>query len=125
MTNGLPYRFDVPAQCRTNRIYGVFLNQAAYDGDLRMEDTEAGGTAIFNDFGQVIAEATSHHETLVSANIPMAEYRKTHSIPIIRKDLFKKIWEDYECKVPPNTYLDSLPQNKMDQIERLKKVYRW
>jgi len=125
MTNGLPYQWDVPAQCRTNRMYGVFLNQATYDGDLRMEDTDAGGTAVFDDLGQVMAEATSHHETLVSANIPLAQYRKTHSIPIIRKDLFKKIWKDYECKYPPNQYSGWLPGNKLDQIEHFRNVARW
>jgi predicted amidohydrolase len=125
MTNGLSFRFDVPTQCRTNQMYGIFINQAVYDCDVRLEDSEAGGSAIFDNWGKILAEATSHHETLVSANIPLAEYRKTHSIPIVRKGLFKKIWEDYECKIPPNTYLKSLPQNKVDQIERLKKEYRW
>ena len=125
MTNGRPFRFEVPALCYANRFYGVFVNQAVYEGDRRPADTDGGGTAVFDDTGKMIAEATSLHETIVSVNIPIATFRKTHSIPVVRKALFECVWAEYECKYPPNSYLDHLPKSKMDALEQLRKIARW
>jgi len=125
MTGGYSYRFDVPAQCRTNQIYGVFVNQSAYAGDIRFEDDGAGGSAIFDSMGKVMAEAHSPMEMMISANIPIASFRKTHSIPALYKELYWHLWEEYESKYPPNSYLARLPQSKMDALEQLGKIARW
>lgn len=126
MTGGLPERGDVPAQCRMNQMWGIFANQSMYASEDRFHDNASGGSAVFNEMGHLVAEASSCHETLVSATIPLAEFRKTHSIPIIRKELYQKIWDGYQTKYPPNQYLkDGLPEDKADQIQRLKKIARW
>jgi predicted amidohydrolase len=126
MTGGLPEREDVPAQCRMNRMWGIFVNQSMYAAEDRFHDNGSGGSAVFDDMGHLVAEASSNHETLVSATIPLAEYRKTHSVPIIRKELYQKLWEEYQTKYPPNQYLkDGVPKDKVDQIQRLKKIARW
>lgn len=126
MTGGLPERADVPAQCRMNRMWGIFVNQSMYLSGERFHDSASGGSAIFNDMGELVAEVSSCHETQVTATIPLAQYRRSHSVPIFRKELYQRIWEKYEGKYPPNQYLkDGLPKDKVDQIQRLKNIARW
>ncbi|MEW6142808.1 MAG: nitrilase-related carbon-nitrogen hydrolase [Chloroflexota bacterium] len=125
MTSGGPYRFDLPALCATNQIYGIFVNQSVYDGDVRREDERAGGTAIFDETGKTVAEASSHHETLVSANIPIASFRKRHALPVIRKEMFEPLWNSYIDKYPPNSFLKSLPNNNVESIEHYRSIARW
>lgn len=126
MTGGLPERGDVPAECRINQMWGIFVNQSMYPCEDRFHDNGSGGSAVFDDMGRLISEASSNHETLVSATIPLAEYRKTHSIPIVRKELYKRVWDEYQTKYPPNQYLvDGVPKDKIDQIQRLKKIAKW
>ena len=126
MTGGMPERDDVPAQCRMNRMWGIFVNQSMYMSDDKFHDGASGGSAIFDDMGKMVAEVNSNHETLISTNIPLAEYRKSHSVPIFRKELYQKIWEEYVGKYPPNQYSkDGRPKDKIDQIQRLKNIARW
>lgn len=125
-TSGVFRQFDVPVQCATNKIYGIFINQAVYEGDCRFEDANSGGSAIFDDAGNTVVEVRSHHETMASATIPMASFRKRHSIPTVYKDLFMPQWDKYQCKFAPNGYLtESLPTNKRESIAHYQKIARW
>lgn len=126
MTAGASIRFDVPVLCATNKIYGIFVNQSiSPKNEAFFEDMGAGGSAVFDESGRMIAEASSANETIVETMIPIAAFRKRHSIPVIRKELFERVYAEYVPKYQPNTFLQYLPKDIPDSIEHYRKIARW
>ncbi len=124
---GVPiYRIELQGQCASSGMYGVFVNQAiSPENAPYLEDTWAGMSAIINNEGSIIAEATGQHETIVKATIPLASYRKKHSIPAIPTDLFLKDYNSYVPKIPANCFDKSMPNSIMESFEHYGKFANW
>ena len=69
------------------------------------------GTAIVDPRGTALAKSANHHEDVVSARIPMADFRKTRSPVEYPMALFLPVLQQYEASVKPNAFLEQLPND--------------
>lgn len=122
---GCDRRVTLQAHCINNQIYGVYLGRAITVGTEGMEDSLNGFTAIVGPTGKILAEVSSHHETVAVTTIPLAWYRKSHSIPVFAKELFVGALDRYASKFPPNTYSKFLPNTAAEAGRQLREEVRW
>lgn len=119
------YRTELQAQCMTNFIYGVFANIAISPESGYIEDGGTGLSAVIDPEGRILAEASSHHETIVAATVPIASFRERHSIPVLSKPLYQDVFDGYVAKYPPNAFSAELPANPAESAGLYRKLARW
>jgi len=119
------FGIDLQAACIQNNIHGIFVNNAVSSQEDVIFDFGAGYSTIYNPDGNIIAQASSPNETIVSATIPMATYRKKHSIPRFYKELYAYLHQEYENKYPPSSFLKSLPDRWADAGPHFENVKNW
>ena len=92
---------DMAATALYNRVYVAVANNSLLlkEGPF-FEDTGAGGTAIYGPDGRVVAQAPDKFECLVTASIPIADFRAAHLQPDIHWDLVRDVFGDYESRFP-------------------------
>ena len=112
------------AQCIANGCYGVFVNNGPVPGAVPA-DSGAGDSTIFDNLGRVLAKVNGADETIISTTIPISLFRKSHSIPVIRKELYDRVYADYIGKYPPNMYSEYLPKDPMDAVTYARKKALW
>ena len=116
-------RITMQAYCMENNVYGVFVNNATcpsyrfYPG--------AGFSTIFDNKGRVLKVASTTDEAMIAEQIPIGSFRKGHSIPILRKELYERAYAEYVGKYPPNMYLEYLPKDTIDGINYARRKARW
>lgn len=127
-------RIGMQAHCMFNDVYGVFANNALAPvlspserkfAPYRLTDQGCGSSMIIDNVGKILERAGSPAETVVLATIPIASYRKDHSIPVIKKEVYEGIWTNYVSKWPPNMYKDYLPKDTADYLDYANKKARW
>lgn len=118
-------RLDFRAQCMSNRVYGALVNFSTWSGGATFEDVGAGWSCIVGPQGEVIADASSLQETQVMATIPIAAYRKRHSIPVLTKELYEPVFNKYQSKYPPNLFAGGAPPSLEAAGELLKRKVNW
>jgi predicted amidohydrolase len=116
---------DIQATSLYNQVYTAICNNAVSTGSPFFEDSHAGGSAIYGPDGSQIAEATSHHETLVSARIPIADFRSRHRQPVLHKELYLGEYQQYVPPFPPNLFQDYQPSDLRDAGRYIKGRGRW
>lgn len=116
---------DVEVTSLYNGLYTAICNNAISPGSPFFEDEQAGGSAIYGPDGQMVARANSPNETLVSARIPIAQYRARHRQPILHKELYMAEYEQYVPKFGPNLFRNYLPKDAQDAARYLKNRGRW
>ena len=116
---------DIRATSLYNGVYTAICNNAVSRGSPFFEDVGAGGSAVYGPDGEAIAAATSPNETLVSARIPIAQFRARHRQPIIHKELYLKEFEQYVPRYGPNLFQDHLTDDLQDAARYLKDKGRW
>ncbi|MEW6142570.1 MAG: nitrilase-related carbon-nitrogen hydrolase [Chloroflexota bacterium] len=119
------FHLDFRAACLVNHIYGLFIQNAVSEEGGRTLDGGVGRSVIYDCNGAVMAEVASHHEGVVETVIPIAAYRKKHSIPRFQKELFTQLYQKYVSKYPPNLFLKSLPDSIAEGADRYRKAARW
>ena len=80
---------------------------------------------IIDPNGVILKQAESAQESVVGEIIPIASFRQRHSIPNIRKELYARVYAEYEGKYPPNMYSEYLPTDAVDAITYARKKARW
>ncbi len=107
--------------CATyNRVYTAVCNNAVSPGNQFFEDAGSGGSAIYDEFGRAIASARSEHEQLVSAVIPIKQYRATHRLPEFAWELYRPVYEQYVPRYPPSNFSKvGLPEDLQDAHRQL------
>jgi predicted amidohydrolase len=117
---------ELQVACRQNSIYGVHVNNAiSPDNPNFTEDAGGGGTSIFGPRGEALAQANSHHETIVSTTIPIAAFRRRHTIPEINTELYAHVMSKYMSQYPPGIFSKYLPENLEETARYLKQKARW
>ena len=110
--------------CLSNNVYGIYVSHALIEDGL-LPGSLAGDSAIFDDMGRILKQALTAHSTTVEERIPIASFRKRHSIPQIRKELYDRVYTEYVGKYPPNMYSEHLPKNSADGIRHAREKARW
>lgn len=80
---------------------------------------------IVNNVGRILKQATAECETAVADNIPVALFRKTHSIPPLRQELYLPEYTQYQGKYPPNLYVAYKPKDDTDAVDYACRKARW
>lgn len=116
---------DMQATSLYNGVYTAVCNNAISPGSPFFEDVNAGGSAIYGPDGEPLGIAKSPNETLVTARVPIAQFRARHRQPMIHKELFLKEFEQYVPRYPPNLFQNYQPADLKDAGRFLKDKGRW
>ena len=118
---------DIQATSLYNSVYTAIVNNAVSPGNpgFLPDNGGAGGSAIYGPGGDLIGEANSEHETIVTANIPMASFRQRHRIPYVHMDLYRPVFDAYRNRFPPNLFDDYLPTDVRDAARFLADKGVW
>jgi len=122
--SGDTYRVDLQSVCAQNSIYGVFVNTAISVEDL-IQDFGMGGSAIYDFDGRVVEQAASPFSSVIEATIPIASYRRNHSIPNFPVELVRHAFGQFSSKYPPNLFAETLPASNTDSIKLYQSHARW
>jgi predicted amidohydrolase len=106
--------FDIEACAAYNRVYTAICNNSVSPGNRFFEDAGGGGSAIYDDFGSIVAKADSEHEQLVGGTIPIKAYRARHRQPEFAWELYRPVFEKYVPRYPSSKLTKYLPADLRD-----------
>jgi predicted amidohydrolase len=118
--------WDMQATARYNRVYVAICNNAmSPDNPGFYDDAGSGGSAIYDPGGKIMAEAGTKFETLVTARIPIAEFRKRNRQPIVHMALYRDVFNTYQNAYAPNLFSEYQPTDLKDAKAYLAGKSRW
>lgn len=79
------------------------------------------GTAIVDPRGTPLAKSANHHEDIVSARVPIGDFRKTRSPAEYPMALLLPVFQQYVPSVKPNGFLEELPNDYQEAGALLKR----
>ena len=118
--------WDIQATAGYNRVYVAVCNNAVSPNNPGFfDDASSGGSTIYDPRAKVMAEANTKFETLVSARIPIAQFRKRHRQPIVHMDLYRNVFDAYQNAYGPNLFSEYQPTDLYNAKEYLTDKSRW
>ena len=112
--------WDIQASAAYNQVYAAVCNNALSPGNAFFEDINTGGSAIYGPRGETLAMATSEHEQLVAAQIPIAAFRERHRLPEFAWPMYEAVFAQYRPKFPPSKLSRELPETLQDAARYLR-----
>jgi predicted amidohydrolase len=109
---------------RANRLYTVGVGNAVSPDNIGFPEasgTEDGGTVIVDPRGTTLAKTDNHHEDIITARIPMADFRKTRRVQELPKALLLSVLQAYDPVFQPNAFADALPATYKEAGELVRK----
>ena len=100
------------ATARTNRIYTVGVGNAVSPDNLGFPEASGArdeGTVIVDPAGKPLASTDNHHEDIVTARIPIRNFRETRRFPEVPMALMMPVFAAYEPVFKPNAFMGKLP----------------
>jgi predicted amidohydrolase len=117
---------DVQASAMYNQVYVALSNNAfSPDNPSFFDDAGSGGTVIYGPDGKPIASTDTKFETMISARIPIANFRETHRQPVIHSELYTQVYDNYRSNFPPNLFTAYQPEDLLDSKKYLTSKSRW
>jgi predicted amidohydrolase len=117
---------DVKAMARFNNFYSAMSN-IVFPPDSRGAPY-GGNSLIVSPDGEVLAEAPGNVEAIISAEIPIAEFREGRTIPRYPLEVVAPVFEQYRQEIPLNHMdlpADQLPPTREAMGEHLDRLSRW
>lgn len=99
---------------RMTRTYTIGLsNSVSPDNPGFVESAGARdeGSVIVDPRGVSLAKTTSHHEDIITARVPIADFRNTRAPAEFPMALLLPVFQQYEPSFQPNAFLEQLPDN--------------
>ncbi len=112
------------ACARANRTYCIGVGNSVTPNNIGFAEAagaQDGGTAIVDPRGTKLASAANHHEDIVSARIPIGDFRKTRRFPEYPMALLLPVFQQYEPVFKPNAFLEYLPKDYKDSGAYVKR----
>jgi len=109
---------------RQTRIYTVGVGNSVSPDNLGFADAagaEDGGTVIVDPRGTTLASATNHHEDIVSARVPIGDFRKSRRFPEFPMAILLPVFQQYEPRFKPNFFLENLPETYREAGDFVRK----
>ena len=117
---------DIQSTSFYNGVYTAIVNNAVSpDNPGFLADSGSGGSAIYSPRGELIKEANSVHETMITATIPLADFRQRRYPPSVHMELYRPVFNQYINRYPPNLFEDYQPQNSSDAFRYLSDKSVW
>lgn len=102
---------------RANNLYCVGVGNSVSPDNIGFAESAGavdGGTVICHPRGAVLAQAESHHEAIVTARIPIGDFRAGRTIPEVPMALFMPVYQQYAPRYQPNAFSEYLPTDFKD-----------
>ncbi|HEY5757108.1 MAG TPA: nitrilase-related carbon-nitrogen hydrolase [Steroidobacter sp.] len=99
---------------RMTRTYTIGLsNSVSPDNPGFVESAGARdeGSVIVDPRGVPLAKTTSHHEDIITARVPIADFRNTRAPAEFPMALLLPVFQQYQPSFQPNAFLEQLPNN--------------
>jgi predicted amidohydrolase len=117
---------DIAATSLYNQVYTAVANNAATPNNgLYFEDAGGGESAIYGPDGNAMNTAPTAFETLVTARIPIKEFRARHRQPIVHTELVMPVFEAYRSRYGPGLFSKYQPKDLEDSSRYLADKARW
>lgn len=117
---------DIQASAYYNNVYVALANNAVSpDNPGFFDDAGSGGSIIYGPDGQAIGRNDTKFETLITARIPIADFRARHTQPVVHKELFMPVYERYQNAYGPNLFTTYQPESLEDSKKYLTGKSRW
>jgi len=120
-------KIDVQAIAYYNNMYTAMSN-ITFPPDSGVPAHFGGGSLIVAPGGRVIAEDPSNNDSVIEAEIPIAEFRAGRTIPRYPLEVVKPVFDQYVQEIPLNVLdlpADKLPQTNADMKRLLDDASRW
>ena len=118
---------DVQAIAFYNNIYSAMSN-ITFPPESGVPPDFGGKSLIVDPRGRVLAEDPSNNDSVIEAEIPIAEFRRGRTIPRYPLEVVAPVFGQYVPEVPMN-HLDmpaeQLPQTNQDMKNLIDRVSRW
>jgi predicted amidohydrolase len=112
------------ATARGNRVYTVGVGNSVSPNNIGFAEAAGGadgGTVIVDARGTPLARSDNHHEDIVSARVPIADFRKTRRFPEVPMALLLPVFQQYVPTFQPNAFLEKLPETYKEAGELVRK----
>ena len=112
---------------RHNRLWSVVCNQSVSPEQPGFpEFSGSGDTAIFDPRGTIAARARSVHEEFVRATIPIAQFRRSRTIPPgVPIEMLRPVHEQYVPRDGPNSQASYQPTDSADASRHFTSIRNW
>jgi predicted amidohydrolase len=101
------------ATARANRLFTVGVGNAVTPNNIGFAEAAGSrdeGTVVVDPRGVSLARSSNHHEDIVSARVPIADFRKTRRFPEVPMALFMPVFQQYQPTFDPNGFAEFLPE---------------
>ncbi len=112
------------AAARSGRLYCLGVGNSVTPDNIGFADaagSEDEGTVICDPRGAYLARSANHHEDIVSARIPIGDFRKTRRFPEVPMALLLPVFQQYEPTFKPNAFLEYLPETYKESGDLVRK----
>jgi predicted amidohydrolase len=112
------------ATARAGRLYTIGVGNSVTPNNIGFAEAAGAkdeGTAIIDPRGTILAAAENHHEDIVSARVPIGDFRKTRRFPEVPMALLLPVFQQYEPTFKPNAFLDTLPETYKEAGDLVKR----
>ncbi|MFO1427106.1 MAG: nitrilase-related carbon-nitrogen hydrolase [Steroidobacteraceae bacterium] len=118
---------DVAMMSWHNRIWTIVCNQSLSPQQQGFpEFSGSGDTGIYAPNGKPAAKARSYNEEFVTATIPMAEFRRTRTLPPgVPMAMLLPVYEKYVPRYPPDQQAGYLPKDSADAAKHFESHKNW
>lgn len=117
---------DIQASAFYNNVYVALANNAVSpDNPSFFDDAGSGGSVIYAPGGEPLAKAETKFETMITARLPIANFRAAHQQPIVHKELYENVYAKYQNAYGPNLFTAYQPEDLLDSKRYLTDKSRW
>ncbi len=130
---------DVQAGSLYNEIYSAMVINSYLPENANMLERRFGTSkmigpladgsmvfsAVFGPDGTLMGQAPTLEETILSAEIPIADFRANHTQPLIHAAITDPVMQAYRSKYKPGLFSDYLPVDSEDAATYLNKHKTW
>jgi len=112
------------ATARAGRLYTMGVGNAVSPNNIGFPEgsgTRDEGTVIVDPRGTVLAKTDNHHEEIITARIPIAEYRRSRRVQELPMAILLPILQQYDPVFRPNAFLEKLPATYNEAGELVRK----
>jgi len=112
---------------RQNRVYTVGVgNSVTMDnlGFAEASGVRGDGSVIVDPAGTALARTANHHEDVISARVPLGDFRRTRRFPEVPIALFLPLLQQYQPRFTPNAFAERLPETYREAGELVRSRLR-